>query len=305
MADEKQAIERANPASAVPVGRTGVALQNLDDLLRFAKMCTENGAAPKGMTHQQAAICIQAGLERGLGIMSGLQAGVVINGVLSWRGWAAVGFIQNSPVIVPGTFKSWVENAGTDQAIGYCRAQRRGYSEPFIRSFSVNDAKKAGLWRKAGPWESRPDNMLEWRAIGDMGRFHFGDVLGGMPIGEDVEAGGIGPVEASSELPAKRLPEPPPPVQDPILAELVPASATPGPVIEVVAEIVAEKAADGTLASPAEIEASVDEAFPKSAKDFESRPAPGMPCPRCKQPLNLMSGCDLCGFPGEDLRDRG
>ncbi|MCJ7797821.1 MAG: hypothetical protein MUQ56_13860 [Thermoleophilia bacterium] len=281
-ADPGQAIQKS-PAQSVQVGRGGVALQNLDDLLKFADMCVKGAVAPKGMTREAAAVAIQAGMERGLGPLGGLQAGVVINGVLSWRGWAAVGFIQNSPVIVPGTFKSWVENPATDQAVGYCRAQRRGYDQPFLRSFSVLDAKKAGLWKKGGPWDARPDNMLEWRAIGDMGRFHFGDVLGGFPIAEDVEAGGIGPAEAPRELPATREPAPATLVADPILAELVPAAraveASPSPMVQAV------------------IDAQVDEVF-GPPKDF------GDKCPRCLAKLNAMAGCDVCGFPGTDNGER-
>lgn len=277
-----QAIQKANPAAGVSMTKAGVMLQSLDDLLKFAKMCTENGAAPKGMNHQQAAICIQAGLERGLGIMAGLQAGVVVNGVLSWRGWAVIGLIQNSPVVVPGSFKSWAENPGTDQAVGHCVAQRRGYSDLFHRTFSVADAKKAGLWKKDGPWQARPDNMLEWRAVGDMGRFHFGDVLGGIPIAEDVEAGGLGPVEGPRELPADARPAPSVAIKDPILAELAAGSAP--EVIELEAMLVEEPLAsqaarrtaepptstaiglailrERAAAARAEIDKSVGEAFP-------------------------------------------
>jgi len=223
MSDDEKPQSALAKASAerramVPIGERGIALQNLDDLMKFAKMACDS-IGPKGMTESQAAIAIQAGLERGLGLLGGLQAAVVINNVLSWRGWAAVGFIQNSSVVVPGSFRSWVEGEG-DSRTGYCRAQRKGYAEPFLRKYSVKDAKVARLWTKGGPWESRPDNMLEWRAIGDMARFHFGDVMGNLPIAEDVEAGGYGPPEQVRELPSEQRPAPPSPVRDPILAEL-------------------------------------------------------------------------------------
>jgi hypothetical protein len=306
--DPGQAIQKANPAAAVTVGRAGVALQTLDELLRFAKMCVDGKVAPRGMeTPAAAAIAIQAGMERGLGPLGGLQAAIVINGVLSWRGWAAVGFIQNSGVCVPGTFKSWVENPATDQAVGHCLAQRRGYSEPFHRTFSVADAKKAGLWKKGGPWDSRPDNMIEWRAIGDMGRFHFGDVLGGFPIAEDVEAGGIGPVGGPRELPSEARPAPPSFVKDPILAELAAGSAPQTVMVE--ATLVQEP--EMAPAVRQEIDKSVDEAFPvgplpptevvQTATGIEMRTPR---CPRCKALLNAMMGCDVCGHPGADNGER-
>jgi hypothetical protein len=300
-------------AAALTMTTRGVQLQNLEDLLRFAGMCVQNGAAPKGMNQAQAAIAIQTGLERGMSIMTGLQAAVVINGVLSWRGWAVTGLIQNSSVIVPGTFQSWVEGEG-DNRTGYCRAQRKGYDRPFIRSFSIKDAKLAGLLRAGTPWATRPDNMLEWRAIGDMGRFHFGDVLGGMPIAEDVEAGGIGPQEPIRELPATRSPHPPAVVKDPVLAELQAGPTTPATLkapITVEAVPVASGGRVGVPPSPevtpemrAVIDAQVDEVFaPREAKPADPPPAAG-PCERCTAKLNELGGCDVCGWPGADNGER-
>ena len=325
----------ADRRAMVPIGERGIALQNLDDLMKFAELAVET-LGQKGMTKGYAAIAIQAGLERGLGVLGGLQAAVVINNVLSWRGWAAVGFIQNSSVIVPGSFKSWVEGTGDDRS-GYCTAQRKGYGDPFLRKFSVKDAKVARLWTKGGPWESRPDNMLEWRAIGDMARFHFGDVMGNLPIAEDVEAGGYGPPEQVRELPSEQRPAPPSPIRDPILAELVPikdrpdfpgvlASGAQAPaaapqtteveatLVEEPQNVQAERRAaqhpnmtgamskDRREKSPetqAVINKQVDEVFaaPEASSKVDT-------CQRCKAKLNAMGGCDTCGWPGEkDFRE--
>ncbi len=325
MADEDKPQTALQKASAerramVPMGERGIALQNLDDLMKFAELACET-VGQKGMTKGQAAIAIQAGLERGLGNLGGLQAAVVINNVLSWRGWAVVGFIQNSGVCVPGSFKSWVEGTGDERA-GYCTARRVGYAEPFLRKFSVRDAKVARLWSKGGPWESRPDNMLEWRAIGDMGRFHFGDVMGNLPIAEDVEAGGYGPPEAVRELPAEQRPAPPSPVRDPILAGLVggaqarQAAATAPQTIEVEATHVADPSVppgeirfvnrDGSTAGKIvgvavektpEVQAVIDKQVDEV---FGANPNPN--CRRCGALLNAMGGCDVCAWPGEDIR---
>lgn len=316
MSDDEKPQTAPQKASAerramVPIGERGIALQNLDDLMKFAEMAVSE-VGPKGMTKGQAAIAIQAGLERGLGLLGGLQAAVVINNVLSWRGWAAVGFIQNSPVIVPGSFKSWVDGEG-DSRTGYCAAQRKGYSEPFLRKFSVRDAKLAGLWGKGGPWTSRPDNMLEWRPIGDMARFHFGDVMGNLPIAEDVESGGYGLPEQVRELPAEPRPSPPSPIRDPILIELVPgaqerqAPAAAPQMIEVEATLVPEPsaAAGKTPEVQAVIYKQVDEVFATEDTRREAVTASGVSnCPRCKVLLNAMGGCDVCGWPGDlDFRE--
>lgn len=299
-----QAIVKAPNQQQTLVGERGLAIRSLGELMEFAELIVRDGAAPKGFTKASAALAIQAGLERGLGIMGGLQAVIVVNGVVSWRGWAAVGLIQNSKVCVPGTFRSWCEGEG-DERVGYCRAQRVGYAEPFTRKFSVKDAKLAGLWNKDGPWRARPENMLEWRAIGDMGRFHFSDVLGGVPIDEDVLAGGIGPTspqDMAAELPAAATPAPRTLVRDPILAALAPGSDDAVPLVEArlveEAPVVANGESEKTAEVQKVIDTQVDEIFLPPGAGLVSI------CPRCKAKLNELRGCDVCGWPGPDNGER-
>ena len=59
-------------------------------------------------------------------------------------------------------------------------------------SFSVADAKVAKLWGKRGhegsdtPWITFPKRMLSWKVISHHLNDVYPDVLGGMPIAEDV-----------------------------------------------------------------------------------------------------------------------
>ena len=52
-------------------------------------------------------------------------------------------------------------------------------------SFSVEDAKKAGLWGKQGPWQQYPKRMLQMRARGFAVRDAFPDVLRGLITAEE------------------------------------------------------------------------------------------------------------------------
>lgn len=171
-------------AALIEIGENGIMLRSLDDLLRFARLAVEHGAAPKGMTEGQAALAIQAGLERHLGPLAGLSQCVVINGLLSWRGQAAYALIQNSKVCVPGTLMKWLEGEGENKR-GVAVAHRVGYKAPSRSEFSVKDAKQARLWGKAGPWQDFPDRQLQWRALGFLARDIFPDVLGGFPLAEE------------------------------------------------------------------------------------------------------------------------
>jgi len=68
-----------------------------------------------------------------------------------------------------------------------CQAKRRGYAKPTIATFSVADAKKAGLWGKSGPWQQYPKRMLQLRARGFALRDAFPDVLRGLVTAEEAQ----------------------------------------------------------------------------------------------------------------------
>jgi hypothetical protein len=204
-----------NAAALVAIGDRGVQLSTLEDLLRFGRLAVEAGVAPRGMSAAGAAMAIQAGLERGLGPLGGLQQCVVINGVLSWRGQGAAALIQNSPACKPGTLRFWTEG-DNDEMKGVAVAHRVGYAEADRREFSVKDARQAGLWGKDGPWKQYPRRQLAWRALGFLARDIFPDVLGGFPLAEeaqDFEAPAV-------QTPAERAAMLPPPKPDPLMAML-------------------------------------------------------------------------------------
>ena len=67
-----------------------------------------------------------------------------------------------------------------------CVVKRRDRSA-VVRTFSEADAKKAGLWGKAGPWQQYPSRMLQMRARSWALRDAFPDALRGLGIREEVQ----------------------------------------------------------------------------------------------------------------------
>ena len=57
---------------------------------------------------------------------------------------------------------------------------------PTTRTFSQEDAKRANLWGKAGPWTAYPKRMLQMRARSFALRDSFPDALKGVGISEEV-----------------------------------------------------------------------------------------------------------------------
>lgn len=176
--------------------------RNLDEAYRLAQAISLSGLQPKDMKGpEQILVAILHGLEIGLKPMQALQRIAVINGRPTIWGDAAIGLIRASSLL------EWIiekiEGAG-DARMATCKAKRRGDPEAIERSFSVSDAKAAGLWKKAGPWTSYPDRMMQMRARGFALRDGFADVLGGMYLREELEG------ETIDAAPIPTPPTPPP-----------------------------------------------------------------------------------------------
>jgi RecT family len=165
---------------------TGLALQSFDDAFRFAKMVAGSEFAPKDFKGkpESCMLAIQHGSEVGLSPMQSLQSIAVINGRPCVWGDAAIALVKASPVCE--FVWETVEGDG-DQMVAMCQAKRRGYEKATTVTFSVADAKKAGLWGKTGPWQQYPKRMLQLRARGFALRDAFPDVLRGLITAEEAQ----------------------------------------------------------------------------------------------------------------------
>lgn len=181
----------ARPQAIVPT--------DMDSAYRLAKAVCMAGMAPKGLdTPEKAMVAIMHGLEIGLTPMAALQRIAVVNGRPTIWGDGAIGLVRGSGACEYVAER--IEGQG-DNMVAICEAKRRGEREPIVRTFSVADAKRAGLWNKQGPWQQFPSRMLAMRARAFCLRDGFADVLGGLYLKEEVED----TVNAAA-------PPPPPPV---------------------------------------------------------------------------------------------
>jgi len=164
----------------------GLALATFDDAYRFAKMVSASEFAPKDFKGkpESCLLAIQHGSEVGLSPMQSLQSIAVINGRPTIWGDAALALVQASAVC---EFVYETLDGEGEQMAAVCQAKRRGYAKPTIATFSVADAKKAGLWGKSGPWQQYPKRMLQLRARGFALRDAFPDVLRGLVTAEEAQ----------------------------------------------------------------------------------------------------------------------
>lgn len=157
--------------------------QSFQELVRFAEMAADSDLMPRDYKGKPANImlAVQMGSELGLSPMQAVQNIAVVNGRPSVWGDALLGLVRNSPKCQD--VSETLAGEG-DARTATCTVKRVGSSDT-IRSFSIADAKKAGLWGKQGPWQQYPDRMLQMRARGFACRDAFPDVLKGLISAEE------------------------------------------------------------------------------------------------------------------------
>lgn len=166
--------------------RQGFAPATLGEAMEFSKMLADSTMVPRAYQGkpQDILVCVQWGQEIGLAPLQALQNIAVINGKPSVYGDAAMALVQASAVCED--VQEYFEGEGTPNPIAVCVAQRKG-RKPVTAKFSVEDAKRAGLWGKQGPWQAYPKRMMQMRARGFALRDAFPDVLKGLITAEEAQ----------------------------------------------------------------------------------------------------------------------
>lgn len=159
----------------------GLVPQTLDDAYRLASAVAKSGLAPKDLrTPEAILVAILTGLEIGLKPMFALNKIAVINGRPTLWGDALPGILWSRGF----KLREWV-----DGDVAHCEVTRPS-GDTIERTFSIEDAKAAGLWGKAGPWKQYPTRMLAMRARAFAARDGAADALGGLYVTEEIVDGG-------------------------------------------------------------------------------------------------------------------
>lgn len=154
--------------------------KDFNQALQLADYLADSTMVPKDFIGKpgNCLIAVQWGLEVGLKPLQALQNIAVINGRPSLWGDAMVALVRSSPLC------EYIKESD-DGKTATCKVKRRGQDEEF-RTFSMDDAKSAGLLGKAGPWTQYPKRMRQMRARGFALRDVFSDVLKGMAMAEEL-----------------------------------------------------------------------------------------------------------------------
>lgn len=184
------------------------ALANVEKMKEFCQLILDSKLAPdhfypkiqgsndRDYTKGNIAAVMMVGIhgsQLGLPFMTALQQVVPVNGLMSIKGDGAKSLILNSGVVKPGSWKETEEGSLTNGTYAVTiSAERIDNGEKLSRSFSVEHAKKAGLWVtdemlkaqdgykwKKSSWYKYPDRMIKYRALGFLARDLFPDVMAG------------------------------------------------------------------------------------------------------------------------------
>ena len=155
----------------------------LQDALKVADIIAKSSFCPKGFLGKPGDIlvCMQMGKELGLKPLQALQNIAVINGKPSLWGDAMLAVCRQA-----SNYDYVDETFDAASMTATCKAKRHNEPE-VVRTFSQEDAKKASLWGKQGPWSQYPARMLQMRARGFCLRDAFPDALRGMISAEEAK----------------------------------------------------------------------------------------------------------------------
>ena len=192
--------KRPTDLATIKTGGRGVQLASVADMRETAQIILQSGFCPDGYKTAAAVfVGLQSGAEIGLKPMQSLNSIAVISGKPRLWGDAALGLVKQSGRLKE--FEEKVTGEG-DNMVAYVRSV--GTDGCAVETtFTVADAKTAGLWSKKGPWVTHPKRMLKYKARAFNLRDNFPDVLMGMHLAEEM----IG--EETEPLPAPECDTPP------------------------------------------------------------------------------------------------
>lgn len=140
--------------------------------LKLAKSVVESRLFSSYGNPDAALMVILAGREMGLGAMASLRSFFIVEGKPSMSAQLMMSLALSSPSCQ--LFR--VRRSKCDDTIATVEVQRKEWSTSEVYTWSIDDAKKAGLAGRKN-WQNHPRQMLINRAIAEAARFTFPEIL--------------------------------------------------------------------------------------------------------------------------------
>lgn len=195
----------------------------LDESMMLAERLAKSNLTPRQLRNPADVFVVLAyGDALGLKAMQALQQIHVIDGKPSLSADLIVGLVKRSPVC---EYFMLVESTAESATF---KTQRRGEPEPTSYTYSIADAKRAGLLGKRN-WQQHPAAMLRARCSAALARAVYQDVAGGLYDPDELDNRDVAP----DAVPLQPAPEiyritPASPVKHRTVIEAIEALDAPG-----------------------------------------------------------------------------
>lgn len=159
--------------------------QTQEKKYEMAKVLCASGLIPKGLDRpEKVFVALQWGHELGLSPMVAVNNVAVINGKPTLSADIMSAVVKRSPEY--GGIK-WIEMSDTKAECEITRILPNGEKETITSSFTIEDAKKAGLAGR-DVWQKYPRRMLKHRCLSYGLKDMFPDLLAGLYDPEEMES---------------------------------------------------------------------------------------------------------------------
>jgi|GEM_PF-2063865 len=129
---------------------------------------------------EDAFFLIGYGHELGISPFAALRTIYVVNGVPTCSGEMMLALIRRSGLLATSNIEELTNPIGAKVTM-----KRKDTGEEISITFTMNDAETAGLANKQ-VWKNYPKNMCRWRAVSNVAKLLFGDVIGGLYTFEEI-----------------------------------------------------------------------------------------------------------------------
>jgi hypothetical protein len=171
------ASQPAIPSAFSPPAPFDFAPKTLSEAMELSRMLAESTMVPKDFIGKpgNCFLAMQWGAELGMKPMQAIQNIAIINGKPGIYGDVGKAMLLSRGFQILEDDVRQIELAG----VASCTVVAPGGAR-VTRTFSLSDAKTAGLWGKAGPWQTYPYRQMAWRAFWFAARDGAAHVLKGM-----------------------------------------------------------------------------------------------------------------------------
>ena len=153
---------------------------SIEQGFKLAETIKRSSLAPAGLQAPDILLVMATGRSYGWDTMKSLRSLYVVKGRVCMYADAIVGLVKASQEC---EYFMVVETTPETCTV---ETKRAGSPAPERITWSMDDAKRAGLWGQRGPWTSYPADMLRARASARLARAVYPDVVAGIYDPEEI-----------------------------------------------------------------------------------------------------------------------